>query len=144
MQSVLIAEDDLMIADMLAEVLSDSGFKVCGIARTVKEGIALGLHHKPDLALLDLRLAHGGLGTEIAAELDRSTGLGILYTTGNSRQILLTKEDGDACLDKPFRPSDVVRSLKLVHEFNNTGKATAPFPSGFRLLDGSARRQSKP
>ena len=38
--------------------------------------MALGELHKPDLAVLDLRLSHGGLGTEIAAQLDRKSGLG--------------------------------------------------------------------
>jgi DNA-binding response OmpR family regulator len=71
MAKVLIAEDDLFMADMLEEVLVGAGFQVCGIARTVEEGVALGKRHKPDLALLDLRLAAGGLGPEIAGRLDR-------------------------------------------------------------------------
>jgi CheY-like chemotaxis protein len=66
---VLIAEDDLMIADLAEEILVEHGYEVCGIARKVAEAVALGQHHKPDLAVLDLRLADGGLGTEIAARL---------------------------------------------------------------------------
>src|ERR1700681_237271 len=65
MLKVLIAEDDLMIADTAEEILVECGYEVCGIARTVAEGIALGLRHKPDLALIDLRLGDGGLGTAI-------------------------------------------------------------------------------
>jgi len=141
---VLIAENDLMIADMLEEVIIDGGFEVCGIARTVKEGLVLAKRHKPDLALLDLRLAQDELGTEIAAGLDRTTGLGILYATGNSRQLILTKNDGDACLDKPFRPTDVLRALQLVHEVTTTGKASRPFPSGFRLLEGGRTMAKRP
>jgi CheY-like chemotaxis protein len=95
MSKVLIAENDLLLADMLEEDLLHAGYEVCGIARTVEEGIALGSRHDPDLALLDLRLASGGLGTEIAAQLDREGGLGILYATGNSEQIHLTRADGD-------------------------------------------------
>ena len=44
--------------------------EVCGIARTVAEAVELGLRHKPDLAVIDLRLADGELGTEVAALLD--------------------------------------------------------------------------
>ncbi|MGA2258611.1 MAG: response regulator [Thermoguttaceae bacterium] len=66
---VLIAEDDLMIADMSEEILVDAGYEVCGIARTVSEAVALGRVHKPDLALIDHRLADGGLGSEVAARL---------------------------------------------------------------------------
>jgi DNA-binding response OmpR family regulator len=84
MRKVIIAEDDLFMADMLQEVLVDNGYEVCGIARTVQQGIELSERHKPDLAVLDVRLAEGGLGTEIAARLDRKGGVGILYATGNA------------------------------------------------------------
>ena len=134
MLKVLIAENDLLMADMLEEIVVDGGFEVCGIARTVAEGVALGKLHKPDLALLDLRLAGGELGTEIAARLDRA-GLGILYATGNAGQIDLSSADGEACLDKPYRPADVLRALHIVEEITHTGTASPPFPSGFRLLE---------
>ena len=143
MLKVLIAENDLLMADMLEEVLVDSGYDVCGIARSVEEGVALGNLHQPDLALLDLRLAAGGLGTEIAARLDRKDGVGILYATGNAGQISLTRDDGEACLDKPYRSFDVVRALKIVEEIVATGKATGPFPSGFHLLEPGRSTEAK-
>jgi response regulator of citrate/malate metabolism len=36
MLKVMIAEDDLMMADMLEDVLVGNGYEVCGIARTVE------------------------------------------------------------------------------------------------------------
>lgn len=147
MVKVLIAEDDLLMADMLSDILEDAGYEVCGIARTVEQGVALAERHKPDLALLDLRLAAGGLGTEIAARLDRSGRLGILYATGNAGQIKLTKEDGDAALGKPYRPADVLRALQIVLEIATTGKASGQFPIGFLLLGsdlGSRVKRSEP
>ena len=74
---VLIAEDDLMIADMIEDALVDHGYEVCGIAPTVAEAVALARREKPDLAIIDLRLADGGLGTEIAAQLADQHKLGI-------------------------------------------------------------------
>src|ERR1700733_1934408 len=121
MSKVLIAENDLLLADILEEDLIRAGYDVCGIARTVEEAVELSSRHDPDLALLDLRLASGGLGTDIAAQLDREGGLGVLYATGNSDQVHLTKADGDACLVKPYRSEDVVRALKIVEEVVNTG-----------------------
>jgi len=78
MRKVMIAEDDLMMADMLADVLVEGGYEVCGIARTVGEGVEIGERHQPDLAVLELRLAEGGLGTEIAARLNHQGRLGVL------------------------------------------------------------------
>jgi CheY-like chemotaxis protein len=125
MLKVLIAENDLLMADMLEESLLDAGYEVCGIASSVEEGVALGELHKPDFAILDLRLTDGGLGTEIAARLDRMGGLGILYATGNAGQIGLSKDDGDACLDKPYRPADVIRALKIVGDDRQHRKSYA-------------------
>jgi hypothetical protein len=77
MLKVMIAEDDLMMADMLEEVLVEGGYEVCGIARTVDNEVELGERHHPDLVVLELRLAEGGLGTEIAARLNRHGELGV-------------------------------------------------------------------
>jgi two-component sensor histidine kinase/CheY-like chemotaxis protein len=134
MAKVLIAEDDLVMADMLEEVLVDSGYEVCGIARTVDEAVALDQRHRPDLAILDVRLAEGGLGTDVSARLTRHGRPGILYATGNPGQFGLTKTDGDACLHKPYRPADIVRALKIVEQIVDTGKASRPFPDGFQVL----------
>ena len=134
MLKVLIAEDDLMIADIAEEILIEHGYEVCGIARTVAEAVALAQHHKPDLAILDLRLADSGLGTDIAAELLPLGRIGVLYATGNTSQVVLTTADGDACLSKPYRSVDLLRSLEIVAEIVTTGNALPPFPPGFRVL----------
>ena len=144
MLKVLIAEDDLLIADMTEEVLIDHGYEVCGIARTVGEGVALGRLHKPDLALLDMRLADGGLGTEIAAQLNRFGRLGVLFATGNALHIMQNSSEGDACIVKPYSSADLVRALKIVAGIVATGIASLPFPRGFALLPRAiiARRAS--
>jgi DNA-binding response OmpR family regulator len=138
MLKVLIAEDELMIADLLEEVLTEQGFDVCGIARTVDEAVALGELHKPDLAILDVRLAKGQYGPEIARRLKIGGPLGVLYATGESHKNTLAPSDGEAVIAKPYRMDDVARALKIVHEIVSKGTATPPFPSGFRLLTESA------
>ena len=137
---VLIAEDDLMIADLAEEILIDAGYEVCGIARTVAEAVALAHKHKPDLAVLDFRLADGGLGTEIAAQLLPLGRLGVLYATGNMSQVVLTTADGDACLSKPYSSTDLVRALKIVSEIAS-GNALPPLPKGFQILRQAATAQ---
>jgi len=116
MLKVLIVEDDLMIADMVEEALVGAGYEVCGIARTVAGAVALGLRHMPDLAVIDLRLADGGLGTEIVPQLGGHGKLGVLYASGNLSNIALTAADGDACLAKPYSASDLLRGLDVVSD----------------------------
>jgi DNA-binding response OmpR family regulator len=139
MLRVLIAEDQLMIAELLEIVLIEGGYEVCGIARTVDEAVALGELHKPDLAVLDLQLARGGRSTEIARRLNSRRKFGILYTTGeDSRISTLTLADGEAAIVKPYRAEDLVRALEIVREIATGGTAAPPFPPGFRLLSAAA------
>ncbi|MDB5599400.1 MAG: response regulator [Xanthobacteraceae bacterium] len=132
MPKVLIAEDDLMIADMVEEVLVQGGYEVCGIARTVPEAVALGRLHTPDLAVIDLRLADGGLGTDIVTQL--SAMLGVLYATGNVEQLMRLVARGDACIAKPYSSADLLRGLRIVKNIVDTGAASPPFPRGFHVL----------
>jgi DNA-binding response OmpR family regulator len=144
MPKVLIAEDDLMIADMIEEILVSNGYEVCGIARTVTEGVELGRRHRPDLAVLDLRLADGGLGTEIAAQLSDLDHFGVLYATGNAAHVHLTAVNGHACLAKPYVEDDLLRGLKIVSDMVANGTVSQPFPRGFQVLataSGGARSQ---
>jgi hypothetical protein len=127
MPKVMIAEDDLVMADMLTEVLVHSGYEVCGIACTVDKAVELGERH--------LRLAHEGVGTEIVRLSSRGS-MGILYATGNLGQMgRLTKADGQACIRKPYRPEDVVHALKIIEQIVRAGEVAGPFPNGFKVLN---------
>jgi DNA-binding response OmpR family regulator len=136
MLKVLIAEDDLMIADMIEASLTECGYQVSGIARTVAEGVALGLEERPDLAIIDIRLADGGIGTEIVAQLQNGPRIGVLYASGNIGQIT-TLSRGDACIAKPYHTKDLVRALKIVERMVSNGVVSPPFPPGFRLLNAN-------
>ena len=139
MLKVLIAEDELLIADVIEETLIESGYEVCGIARTVDEAVALGEMHRIDLAVLDVRLANGDRGPEIARRLKSKGKFGVLYATGDGAQNgALTLADGEASISKPYRPQDLVRALVIVQEIVTAGTATPPFPRCFRLLRKSA------
>jgi DNA-binding response OmpR family regulator len=110
MPKILIVEDNYMIADMVEDTLLKNGYDICGIAKTVIEGLVLSRRHKPDLAVIDLRLADGELGTEMAAQLRPFGKLGILYASGNISHVTLTSADGHASLSKPYLSSDLLRA----------------------------------
>ena len=144
MLKVLIAEDELMIADLLEDTLIMSGYEVCGIARTVDEAVALAELHKPDLAVFDVRLARGDRGPDIARQISNRGTMGILYATGDDvRHSTLTRADGNASIAKPYQNEDVVRALVIIQEIMTAGTATRSFPVGFRLLPESAARPAQ-
>ena len=131
----MITEDDPLIADMLEEILVGGGYDVCGIARTVDEAVELGKRHKPDLAILDIRLAEEGLGTDIPAQLKGDGHMGILYVSGRPGGMSLTTAVGHALLTKPFLPQDLLRAVELVEQIVRTGEALRPFPPRFYPLN---------
>jgi DNA-binding response OmpR family regulator len=141
---VLIAEDDVMIADSVEEILAAHGYDVCGIALSVEEAVALGRQHMPDLAVIDLWLADGGLGTQIAAQLAGQRKLGIIYATANVSGIVLSAADGHASIAKPYSAAALVRGLEIVAEMVATGRASLPFPLGFKVLPPPATGRGVP
>jgi two-component system, response regulator PdtaR len=63
---LLIVEDEMIIAMRLEQFVTDLGHQVCAMASTEDGAIASAEVHRPDVVLMDLRLAHGGSGAEAA------------------------------------------------------------------------------
>ena len=124
------------MADMLEEVLVTAGYEVCGIARTVNEGVEICERHRPELAVIDIRLADGGLGTTIAARLKNLGPMGVLYATGNVANFRLTRADGEACLNKPYTSDDIVSALHVVEQMVGSGTVSGPVPRNLQILTG--------
>lgn len=135
MLKVLIAEDSAMLADCLEDFLNWKGFKVCGIARTVDEAVSLADLHRPDLAVLDFRLANGTFGSEIRPRLEDKLTMGILYVSGDPLKNVLTMLDGEAYIQKPYGLNDIVWALGAIRKIKTGIPAdTTLIPKGFHLL----------
>jgi DNA-binding response OmpR family regulator len=134
MTSLLIVEDNLVIADLLEDLLTHAGYAVSGLAHTVDQAVALCQTGHPDYAIVDMRLADEHLGNELAARLGEPLRLGILYASDNASNVLLSSADGIAFIEKPYRPQDLLRALAIVIEINTNGASQLPHPRGFRVL----------
>jgi hypothetical protein len=86
------------------------------------------------LAIVDVRLANGDLGTDVAAFLRRTTKDGIIFSTGDGNDLSIMAPLGDAVTTKPYRRSDVGRGLKSIDEIARLGHSAIIFPRNFRLL----------
>lgn len=133
MPHVLIVEDDLSIAFLLEEQLEADGYCVTGIARSLTEAVASAEEHQPDFAVIDLHLADGDLGTDVARRLREIASIGIIFSTGSNDKDLTTS-DGDAMMSKPYRMSDVGRGLKIIDEMAQQGRTELSYPRNFQLL----------
>ena len=113
--SILIVEDEALVASYIREVLEESGFTIAGIASSGPEAMSLATASPPDLALVDIKLAGPMDGIEVA-ELMRArfntysiflSGVADPQTMERARNV-----DHMGFLEKPFRPSQVFNALQ--------------------------------
>lgn len=113
LKTVLIVEDEIALADVLAEYLQAASFAV----QRLNDGLSVVAHvrdHAPDLILLDLMLP-GRDGLEICRDLRSFTTVPIIMVTAKVEEIdrLLGLELGaDDYVCKPFAPREVVARVK--------------------------------
>jgi two-component system, response regulator PdtaR len=93
---ILIVEDDFFLGIMAKEALSNAGFIVTGIATDAQQANDLALTH-PDLAVVDIHLAHGDDGIDTAITLLRTFGVRSIFATAHS-------DDGTRSRATPARP----------------------------------------
>lgn len=111
---VLIVEDEALVALTIEDVLTEAGYQVCGIADAPGPALALARKHRPDLAVVDVRLAAGGDGIALAAQMLELGPIRILYATGNAGEVRQRARVGHGCLSKPFEPEWLVAALHAV------------------------------
>jgi DNA-binding NarL/FixJ family response regulator len=81
---LLIVEDDYFVALELEHQLAAAGFAVIGVAATAEEAIDLAQAGKPDLAIMDIRLAGSRDGIEAAADLKARYGIRSIFASAHS------------------------------------------------------------
>jgi DNA-binding response OmpR family regulator len=112
---ILAVDDDIDLADILAEVLGFNGHEVL-IAHTVDDALALAHTHRPELVLLDvnLRSSDDGLGLTRRLRADPATaGAHIVAMTGSSSAAMEAQARNagvDEIVRKPV-PVDVLEAL---------------------------------
>jgi CheY-like chemotaxis protein len=131
MASVLIVEDDPLIAISLRMVLEDEGHEVCGVAVTEQQAISLGLIHRPDVAVVDVRLAEGS-GIEAGRRLlDGRTG--VVFATAYAAQVARDFPDLEVpVIEKPYDAELLIRTVRFLLGDGSCGMPPGIFVTGGR------------
>ena len=77
----LIVEDEIVIALDLEIAMSDLGYEVCALAPSERSARAVAMQEQPDLAVVDVCLAGGREGIEMARWLREVCGTSIVFVT---------------------------------------------------------------
>jgi DNA-binding NarL/FixJ family response regulator len=80
---ILIVEDDYLAAADTESGLTEAGFQVVGIAATAGEAIGLARSERPELIIMDIRLAGVRDGVEAALEIFRDCGIRCVFATAH-------------------------------------------------------------
>lgn len=106
---VLVVEDTLLIAEVIADELRDQGCNVVGPAARLEQGLALAADERLDGALLDVNLA-GELCFPIADELAKR-GVPFAFLTGYGDSVIPAGYRDMPRLTKPFNGANLVGLL---------------------------------
>ncbi len=97
-KSVLIVEDEFLIAETLEAYVEDLGVPVCGRAATADEAVALAVEHRPAVILMDVRLIGRKDGVDAALEVYERVGSRVIFITGSREPATMERIN----LDHPY------------------------------------------
>lgn len=82
--SILIVEDESIVALDLKLQLQDLGYSVAGVAGSAEEAVAAVRRHRPSLVLMDVRLQGVGDGIDAAERISRELPTPLIFLTSHS------------------------------------------------------------
>lgn len=113
--TILIVEDDALIAAFLSELVAKLGFVAVGTAASGPEAMALAAVARPALALVDIGLFGAIDGIDLAVRLKREHGIPSIFTSGRFDPETAIRARGAQPLgivQKPFRPSELLNAIE--------------------------------
>jgi CheY-like chemotaxis protein len=114
-ETILIVEDNLLVATSLRIILETSGHQVLPFARSGARALELAVAHSPDLVLMDINLEGELDGIDTASRLKEELDIHVVYISGymddeTSQRAASTAPLG--YIKKPYGPDDVQRTIK--------------------------------
>jgi CheY-like chemotaxis protein len=120
--SVMIIEDEAIIAMDIEAIVGDMGHRITGIARTRDEAIALARADKPDLILADIQLADNSSGIDAVNDILQEMGSRpVIFITAFPERLLTGDKPEPAFLiSKPYSVDQVMSSVSQAMFFSST------------------------
>ena len=110
--SVLIIEDEPLIAMQLAELVSELGHQVCGTAATRTQAAAATAAQRPGLVLADIQLADGSSGLDAVQDIFADGQLPVIFITAFPERLLTGERPEPTWLiTKPFEETTVKAAI---------------------------------
>lgn len=139
---VLITEDEVIQANDLENIVTDLGHEVVGVAMNSQSAVLIAAQRQPDLAFVDIHLADGPTGTEVARQITEITSSAVIFTTSNPAGV--PEDFAQACgvLEKPLSVYGVHSVIRFVSDCLAEGRARRPLPRCLTLAPAYAKKWS--
>jgi two-component system, response regulator PdtaR len=114
-RSILVVEDDFLVANEIEVALSDAGFDIAGVAACADEAVELAESRRPALVVMDVRLAGERDGIHAAVEIFRKFATRCIFATAYCDQYLLERAKPAmpiGWLQKPYSMFSLVNAVR--------------------------------
>jgi DNA-binding response OmpR family regulator len=108
-RSILVVEDEALLAMDLEVIVGATGSQVCGPATSIAEALRLVRECRPDAAILDLNLA-GEMIFPVADVLVEA-GIPFIILSGHSQESVPSRYRNRPFLSKPYNPEDLLAAI---------------------------------
>ena len=136
-KSVLIVEDEVIVARNIGRILSDAGYDVAGFESTGTGAIEFAREHTPDIILLDIKLEGEIDGVDAGGCILRELFIPVIYITAHAddqtiHRAKLTQPFG--YLYKPINREELVTAIEVALFKHDAEKRVRESEARFRGL----------
>ena len=111
--TVLIVEDEPIVAQHQQAILAEAGYQVLGIAADAEAALAIAQETAPDIAVIDVGLRDHIDGITVGRELKRLYSTALVFVTGQLDRAVRERNELDAVfLGKPFQESEILAAIQ--------------------------------
>lgn len=115
--TVLIVDDEVLVAMFMSDLVEDAGLAVAGVARDAAAALEQAAATAPAVALVDLNLRGADSGVALARRLTEAHGTAVILVSGEhglaERPDIVALAPA-AIVEKPFDPDAMIRTLQAV------------------------------
>jgi len=114
--SILIVEDERIIARSIEKRLAAAGYHVAGLASNGDDAVKMAFELAPDLILMDINLGHGFDGVEVAEWIKTKRQVPIVFLTAHADDATLQRAklvEPAGYVLKPYEDKDLETAIEI-------------------------------
>jgi DNA-binding response OmpR family regulator len=132
-KTLMIVEDQVLVATVLRDALNDAGYHVLDLTDCYTEALEVAKTCKPDLALVNIKLAGDTDGIALA-ERFKAMAIPVLLISGQVSRARSAKTAAIASMPKPYDAADMVLAVAYLLG-RLKGDASLSKPDHLEVLD---------